>query len=126
METFKTILCEVLPGSRPSASRFAPITLEGEWKGRITDVKVLTKNKGSFVLHVGLLRQRITLSVNQGGETILSIADNDTWASVPSGVLYEVQHVIESDDVEVLSLSFVLVLSSGDVGGDLDLSPLFT
>lgn len=126
MATYKTIQCDVLPGSRPSASRFAPTHLDGAWKGRVTDVKVLTKSKGSFVLHVGLLRQRITLSVDQAGESILSIAENDTWVSVPSGMLYEVQHVVENDDAEVLSLSFVMVLSRGEVGGPLDLSPLLT
>lgn len=126
MALYKTIQCDVLPGSRPSVSHLTPTRLEGSWKGRVTDVKVLTKTKGTFVLHVGLLRQRISLSVDQGGENILSVVENDIWVPVPSGMLYEVQHVVEDDDAGVLSLSFVMVLTTGDVSGPVDLSLLFT
>lgn len=123
---YKTVQCDVLPGARPSASRFTATRLEGSWKGRITDIKVSTRTKGSFVLHVGApLRQRITLSVEKGGETILHIADNDTWAPVSAGWLYEVEHVLENDDAGVLSLSFMMVLSRGrEDSGPIDLSPL--
>ena len=110
---YKTIVCDVLPGSRPSASRFEPFTLEGVWKGCVTDIKVTTKARGSFVLHVGLLRQRIALSVDAAGESILHVAE-EVWADVPLGEMYEVQHVVEDDDVEVLSLTFVVVLRRGD------------
>lgn len=119
----KTLLCNVLPG-RPSATVLnAPVCVEG-WKGRVTDVRVRTAGAGSFVLVMGLLSQRITLSVAEPGETILHLTEDD-WTPLSSvnGFVYRAEHSIENDNAEVRSLECVVVLTE-DAVGPVDLSRL--
>ena len=112
----KTLLCNVLLG-RPSATVLDAPVCVGGWKGRVTDVRVRTAGAGSFVLVMGLFAQRITLSVAEPGETILHLMDDD-WASLSSenGFVYRVEHAIECDNAEVLSLECLVVLTEDAVG----------
>ena len=119
----KTLLCNVLPG-RPSATVLDTPVFLGGWKGRVTDVRVRTAGTGSFVLVMGLLSQRITLSVAEKGETVLHLTEDD-WAPLTSvnGFVYRAEHSIENNNAEVLSLECVVVLTE-DAVSPVDLSRL--